>query len=159
MRSGRPTPRRATRQPRPPGRGPPRPAPRRDGPTRSRLHLRARLQGWLAHHRHTAVDSLQRLLATPGASAMTWLLIGIALALPAALFVVLQNLEDVSRGWDGNAQLSLFLEQGLTTEQGQQLAERVAEHEAVRSTRHISADQARSEERRVGKEGGSEWGG
>lgn len=134
-----------TTQSRSSGRRSPRPAPRRDGATQSRLRLRARLQGWLAHHRHTAVDSLQRLLATPGASAMTWLVIGIALALPAALFVVLQNLEDVSRGWDGNAQLSLFLEQGLTTEQGQQLAERVAEHEAVRSTRHISADQALAE--------------
>lgn len=126
---------------------PPRkPPPRRDaGATQDRSRIRARLHSWLAHHRQTALDSLQRLLATPSASAMTWLVIGIALALPAALFVALQNLEDVSRGWDGAAQMSLFMEPFVSDAEGQALAERLVQRPDVLATRFITAEQALAE--------------
>src|SRR5690554_3995801 len=101
--------------------------PRRDsGATQSRSRIAARLHSWLDHHRLTAIDSFQRLVATPASSTMTWLVIGIALALPAALLVGLQNLENISRGWDGAAQMSLFLESSVADADGRKLADQLA---------------------------------
>ena len=68
-----------------------------------------RLRAWFASHRLECKQSLQRLLSMPGSSAMTWLVIGIALALPAGMYVALGNIERVSSGWDGTARVSLFL--------------------------------------------------
>lgn len=124
----------------------PRPEPpRREGATQSRTRIADRLHSWLEHHRHIAGDSFQRLLATPTASAMTWLVIGIALALPGALFVGLQNLENVSRGWDGAAQMSLFLKSSLSESQGRALAQRIEQRDDVMATRYISREQALEE--------------
>ena len=43
---------------------------------------------------------------------MTTLVIAIALALPAALYAVVGNLQQVSDGIESSAQMSLYLEQG-----------------------------------------------
>ncbi|GAB3111173.1 cell division protein FtsX [Aestuariicella hydrocarbonica] len=70
---------------------------------------RDRWQGYLAHHRSSASDSLQRLLATPVQSIMTWLVIAVALALPATLFTSLGNVQSLGQRWEGAPQLTVFL--------------------------------------------------
>ena len=80
---------------------------RRDGASQSRTRLRDRYSGWLRHHRLSAADSLGRLLEHPVNSAMTWLVIGIALALPVGLDVALDNLGRLSANWESPAQISL----------------------------------------------------
>lgn len=131
---------RADRRPRPNRAATPRKTqPRRDsGATQRRSRIVARLHSWLEHHRLTAIDSFQRLVATPASSIMTWLVIGIALALPAALLVGLQNLENISRGWDGAAQMSLFLESSVSEADGRKLADQLAGRVDVQSTHYLS---------------------
>lgn len=120
--------------------------PRRDkGATQSRTGLSDRLRGWLDHHQRTGADSFRRLLDAPAASIMTWLVIGIALALPGALFVALQNLESISRGWDGAAQMSLFLEQEVAEDDGRALARKLESRDDVLATRYISRQAALEE--------------
>lgn len=79
------------------------------GASASRTRLLDRYRAWRDHHNLSAADSLRRLIESPFSSLLTWLAIGIALALPAALNVALENARAVSGSWDSPAQISLFL--------------------------------------------------
>ena len=63
--------------------------------SQSKTGLLSKLKSWQYHHRHSAGDSLGRLLRNPTSSLMTWLVIGIAMALPVGLSVALDNGQDV----------------------------------------------------------------
>ena len=79
------------------------------GATQSRARVSDQYNAWLRHHRLSAADSLQRVLDRLLSSVMTWLVIGIALALPVGLNVALDNVTTLSSGWDNPTQISLFL--------------------------------------------------
>jgi cell division transport system permease protein len=77
---------------------------------------------WLRRHAQVSLESLGRLDRNRVASLMTAAVIGIALALPAGLYVLLDNLQRLSGGWDGQAGLSVFLKQDVQETVAQQLA-------------------------------------
>ncbi|BFM13880.1 permease-like cell division protein FtsX [Maricurvus nonylphenolicus] len=79
------------------------------GASQSKTLVSDRFGAYLAHHRFSALDSLQRLLRAPGQSLLTWMVIAIALALPATLYTSLQNLQALGQRWDGVSQLSVFV--------------------------------------------------
>ncbi len=81
---------------RPVPKAPPKPRPKGASPSRTRLA--DRLDSWQAHHSTTAVESLQRLFRTPLQSLLTWLVVAVAVALPAALY--LENLQLAGLGAD-----------------------------------------------------------
>ena len=58
-----------------------------------RITLKDRFSSYASHHREVARDSLLRMLRKPLGSLATWLVIGIALALPGGLYVAIDNLE------------------------------------------------------------------
>jgi cell division transport system permease protein len=64
---------------------------------------------WLRRHAQVSLESLGRLSRNRVASLMTAAVVGIALALPAGLYVLLDNLQRLSGNWDGQAGLSVFL--------------------------------------------------
>lgn len=103
------------------------------------------LSSYLAHHRLVARDSFMRLLGTLVPSLMTWLVIGIALALPTGLFVGLANVDSVSRGWDGAAQISLFVYKAVSEKDSRQLASKLEARSDIESVDFISRDQALEE--------------
>ncbi len=115
------------------------------GASQSKTTLLGRLRSWLMHNRQVAGESLQRLLMTPMASMMTWLVIGIALALPMGLYVALGNVEMLSRGWDGAAQISLFLRFEVTEAEGRQLTKKLALRADVQSAQYVSRREALEE--------------
>lgn len=85
-------------------------APRQEqGAKASKSAWQSRLQGYLTHHRSSARDSLGRLMATPLQSLMTWMMIAVAMTLPAALLVSLDNLEALGQQWDGAAGITVFI--------------------------------------------------
>jgi cell division transport system permease protein len=104
-----------------------------------------KLRAWLASHRLECKQSLVRLLSIPGSSAMTWLVIGIALALPAGMYVALDNMERVSAGWDGTARVSLFLSEQVSRKDGQDLAESLLLDKSIEQTEYISSENALAE--------------
>ena len=118
---------------------------RREGASLSRTNLRDRYNAWLQHHRLSAAGSLQRVLDNPGSSLLTWLVIGIALALPVGLNVALDNVSQVSAGWDSPAQISLFLGDGVLSDRLRQLEEELSEREDIGHTQLISRDEALAE--------------
>ena len=115
------------------------------GARQHRAGFGARFKGYLANHRSVAKVSLQRLLAVPAASIMTWGVIAIALALPAGLYVLLHNAQQLSSGWDSPVQISVYLEMGASKEQARRLNENISKRPDVAKTSFISADQALQE--------------
>lgn len=92
-------------------------APRRPAPLRAGARVQTtgagdRLKAWRQHHWLSAQDSLQRLLAVPVKSLLTMLMLGIALALPALLYVALANVGQLSAHWSHSHQLSVYLKPG-----------------------------------------------
>ncbi len=118
---------------------------RAEGASQSRTLLRDRYRGWVRHHRLSAADSLYRVLERPLASVLTWLVIGIALALPVALDVALDNAGALSEGWDSPTQISLFLADDVDDGQARALAEEIAARDDVSTTRFVSREDALAE--------------
>lgn len=120
-------------------------AARRDGASQSHTGLRGRFRGWLRHHRLSAADSLYRVLDNRLTSLMTWLVIGIALALPVALNVGLDNARQLSASWDSPAQLSLFLQDEVDGERAAALALELEQRDAVATVLILPREEALAE--------------
>ncbi|MEN9480529.1 MAG: hypothetical protein RLZZ298_1924 [Pseudomonadota bacterium] len=67
------------------------------------------MNAWLTHHRAALASAFTRLWATPLNTFLSLLVIGIALTLPAAGYVLLDNLRDLGRNVSGVQQISLFM--------------------------------------------------
>ncbi len=118
---------------------------RREGASASRSQWRHKLWAWLRHHRLSAADSLNRILDKPFASILTWLVLGIALALPVGLSVALDNVARLSANWDSATQISLFLRQDVSTAQAQTLQQQLDGRDDIASTRLLSRADALAE--------------
>ncbi|PVY77645.1 cell division protein FtsX [Tamilnaduibacter salinus] len=117
----------------------------RRGAARQKTAWRVLLDSYVAHHRKTARQSFQRLIAQPLTSGMTWLVMGIALALPMGLLLLLSSLQGVSAGWESTARVTLYLEQSADQAQLQALAAKVGSRPDVSDVAVIPRDEALAE--------------
>ncbi len=85
------------------------------------------------------------MLGQPGASLLTWLVIGIALALPVGLNIALNNVNQLRASWESPASISVFLEMQMNDEEARQMQVELASWEQVRETRLIARDEALDE--------------
>ena len=115
------------------------------GATQSRARLADQYNAWLRHHRLSAADSLHRVLDKLLSSVMTWLVIGIALALPVGLNVALDNATTLSSGWDSPTQISLFLKDSVSSEQAAQFAAEIERREGVAAAGLLAREDALAE--------------
>ena len=67
------------------------------------------MNAWLTQHRAALASAFISLWATPLNTLLSLLVIGIALTLPAAGYVLLDNLRDLGRNASGVQQISLFM--------------------------------------------------
>jgi cell division transport system permease protein len=118
---------------------------RESGAVQSKATLRDRIGAWRSHHQLVASESLRRMLSQPLASLLTWMVMGIALALPASLFIALENMQQLTVGWDGAARVSLFLRDTVTEDVGRRLGQRLAKRPDVASYTYISRQAALEE--------------
>jgi len=103
------------------------------------------LRTYARRHAHVLRTTLAQTVRTPVASLMTIAVIGITLALPAGLYVVIGNLERVSAGWDAGGQISLFLKRDTSDSEAGKLADRVRRIRGVASVEYISRSEALAE--------------
>ncbi len=118
---------------------------RPQGAVQSQMSWRDKFDAWSAHHSNSAIESLLRMFGTPLQSLMTWLVIAIAIALPAALFVVFNNVQQIGQGWQDSSQISVFLKKDTSANQAQDLRGRWAKRPDVAQAAYISPEQALEE--------------
>ncbi|MDJ0808141.1 MAG: permease-like cell division protein FtsX [Gammaproteobacteria bacterium] len=115
----------------------------------SRRRLGFRPHIWLQRHAQVALSSLGRLARLPFSTLMTSSVIGIALALPMGLHLLLSNLQQVTGGWETGATISLFLKQAVSDQQAGELADSLRQHQRIESVELISKASALKEFRRL----------
>jgi len=103
---------------------------------------------WLERHAQTLVGSLGRLWGQPFATLLTILVIGIALALPACLHVLVQNVRTASGGWGSALDISVYMKPSATLEQAKQAKKRIEQRRDVEDVTLIEADAALAEFRK-----------
>ncbi len=108
-----------------------------------------RIDIWLLRHLQVALASLGRLTRNPLSTLMTSAVIGIALALPAGLYLLLNNVQTVSGSWDGAATISLFMTQSSTKQQAQKLSRELSADKSIQSIQLISRYEALAEFKRL----------
>jgi cell division transport system permease protein len=97
---------------------------------------------WIHHHRQAASNSLRRAFRLPVATGLTWLVVGVALALPASLLVILQNIEAVTSDMRSPARFSVLLEADTPLNAAQEILKRIESRVDVRDVTLIPQDQA-----------------
>lgn len=115
------------------------------GARSARTSLGDRFTAWRHHHRDSLGDALGRMRAAPTSTLMTALVIAIALALPAGLAVLLDNARSITKDWDGNAHLSVFLHMDTSEDQQRRMAEKWTTFKSVDHTQVITRQQALEE--------------
>ena len=108
----------------------------RKGPDRNSL-----LVSYLMHHLQMFIASLGYLSRQPVSTLMTSAVIAIALALPASLYIGLENAGQLSAGWDGSTQISLFLKHKTSLKQAKQLAAKLRKKADIEKVTIIDRDQ------------------
>ena len=117
----------------------------------SQYHWRNRLRRllspgiWLHRHASVARDSLERMGHNRLSSIMTAAVIGIALAMPSTLYLLLDNLDRLSGSWDSQASLSIFLKDTVTPETATRLLKTVQGWPEIGSAELITPAQALDE--------------
>ena len=104
---------------------------------------------WLLRHAQMSLSSLGRLSRRPVSTAMTAAVIGIALALPSGLHLLVDNVHQLSSSWDGNASISLFLSDQVNDEQAETVRQQVQTRADIAESRLITRVQALDEFRRL----------
>lgn len=100
---------------------------------------------YIARHMQVMLATLGEMIRSPMSNLMTIAVMGIALALPTGLHVILKNVQQVTAQWDGAAQISLFLKPSVTDKQADQLANILRKRQDVKSVTHITRSEALKE--------------
>ncbi|MBT2969815.1 MAG: permease-like cell division protein FtsX [Candidatus Thiodiazotropha sp. (ex Ctena orbiculata)] len=102
-------------------------------------------QIWLQRHVQVALSSLGRMAKNQLATLMTCAVIGIALAMPLGLHVMLGNLQRISGALDSGASISVFLRQNVSDEKAASLATELRLHQRIEGVELITRKSALEE--------------
>jgi cell division transport system permease protein len=103
---------------------------------------------WFLRHLQTSIGSLGRLAQHKLATTLTILVIGIALALPACLHLLVTNAQIATGNWNRAVDLTVFLKRPTSAEEARRTAERIRQRRDVEEAQLILADEALKEFRR-----------
>ncbi|MFT5445427.1 MAG: cell division transport system permease protein [Gammaproteobacteria bacterium] len=114
-------------------------------PRRQIAGERLRLRTWASQHVQCAIASLGSLWRARWGTALTAAVIGIALALPMAAYLVVQSIADVGERVDFESQVSLFLYPQLSNEDARTLADELVSNGEVITAHVITKEQGLAE--------------
>lgn len=107
---------------------------------RNTPHKNSQLKSYFAHHLRVSIASLGRLYAQPVSTFMTAAVIAIALALPLGLYIALDNIGQLSSGWDNSTKISLFLHTDVRDKEAQALMARLEKHKEIKKVEYIDKE-------------------
>lgn len=96
------------------------------------------MKAWLAHHLHSLKIAAQRFRDTPLATLFTMLVIGVAVAMPSGLFVLLSNLDRAAGGVKPQVELTVFIKTGVAESDSRALAASLAKQAGIAQVSFIS---------------------
>lgn len=106
------------------------------------------MSAWFIRHLQTLIGALGRLSNQKLASLLTMLVIGIALALPACLHLLITNAQTATGDWDRAVDITIFLKRSTAEAEARQLADRIRQRRDVAQVEFISATDALKQFRR-----------
>lgn len=107
-----------------------------------KLSFAHRWRGYKAHHRETLRASLVKMLHEPMQTVLTVMVIAIALALPASLYLTVDNVQQLGSNFESSAQITVFVNKGAKPEAIEGLEKKLNGMTGVNSVEYISAQQA-----------------
>jgi len=120
-------------------------SPQRQRPSQATPNFMTLCRSYFIRHIQVFFYSLGQLSRAPISTLMTCMVIGIALALPAGLYTLLKNAQQLSGGWESTAQISVFLKKKVSEKQAQNLKFEIQRWPNIISVHYISRDQALKE--------------
>lgn len=112
---------------------------------RKRTSLLARLYFFILMVIRQGVQSLGEMWRTPLSSIMTICVLGLSLTLPATLYLVVKNVQQLKAGFQDAAEISLFVKEGISEQQTQSLIKRLALYPEIEKVDFISKSSALEE--------------
>ncbi|MHB1175774.1 MAG: permease-like cell division protein FtsX [Sulfuriferula sp.] len=92
---------------------------------------------WLSHHRQAFMVTLMRMGKTPYATLFAIIAIGVALSLPAGLFVLLQNVTRLAAGLPAQPEISVFMQQNASDSDISAIRQRLKARTDLSSVRFV----------------------
>ena len=118
---------------------------KRRGASSLTTNFSTRLKLYLSLHRTEMRNSYLQLIKTPIATLMTITVLGIAIALPAGLQLMLKNANTISADWDGISRISLYLRPEISAANADDMLRRIKTRLDVESAEMIDKDRALEE--------------
>jgi cell division transport system permease protein len=112
------------------------------GASGQKIKFADRWRGYKSHHRDTIRISLLKMMREPVQTLMTVAVIAIALALPTALYLTVENIQRLGSNFESSAQITVYVQNGAKPEAIKKLQDKLENLPAVDSVSYISAEQA-----------------
>lgn len=106
------------------------------------------MSAWVTRHLQTLIGALGRLSQHKLATILTTLVIGIALALPACLHLLITNAQTATGNWNRAVDISVYLKMPTSADEARRVAERIRQRRDVAEVELVTADDALKEFRR-----------
>ena len=100
---------------------------------------------WFRDHLRIGNESLQFVSARLGTSFLVWMVVGIALALPAGLWILQVNMAEMSADWQGRPGLSVYFDLNADATEIEETAAELHQDPLIESIRTTSAAAALAE--------------
>lgn len=106
------------------------------------------MSAWIIRHLQTLIGALGRLSQHKLATLLTTLVIGIALALPACLHLLITNAQTATGNWNRAVDISVYLKMPTSADEARRIADRIRQRRDVSEVDLVTADDALKEFRR-----------
>lgn len=106
------------------------------------------MSAWVTRHLQTLIGALGRLSQHKLATILTTLVIGIALALPACLHLLITNAQTATGNWNRAVDISVYLKMPTSVDEARRVAERIRQRRDVAAVELVTAGDALKEFRR-----------
>jgi len=100
------------------------------------------MTGKFSHQRFLIQSALRRIFASPLGGILNILVIGIALSLPAGVYVLLKNAQTLAEQLPGKPEISLYLTAKINDKAIESIRTRLAQHPEIAGSQFISRDDA-----------------
>jgi cell division transport system permease protein len=107
------------------------------------------VQTWLLRHAQAALGALGRFLSAPLAAVTSLMVVAAAAALPALLYILVENAERLLASWEGTGSLTVFLKTEVSDDAARKLARQIEKHADVDAVQVVGRKEGLAEFRRL----------